>query len=161
MERHLAFVLALVIPTLVVASGTAASAEPRLFKGVPIMPGGHVAEDSIVYPDGVVVVPAGVGIEAFDSCPSGKVCLFADPNWAGNMVQFSTCCAWVNLSNYGFNNTASSWRNRLNVDAQIADGAGGVSPRLCLNNGSYSSSMPSGWNNAASSIRVRDGAGYC
>lgn len=55
---------------------------------------------------------------------------------------------------------ASSWRNRMSVDAQIAD-AGDGTPRLRLNNGSYASSMPAGWNDAATSIRVRDAATYC
>jgi hypothetical protein len=137
-------------------------ASPRYFMGVPVMPGGQLVDDRIVYEGGaVVVVPAGAGTESFDSCPSGKMCLFEDATWSGTMVQFSTCCAWQNLSNYGFNNIASSWRNRLSVDAQIADGAGGGTPRLCLNNGSYASSMPGGWDNTASSIRVRDAATYC
>lgn len=132
------------------------------FRGVPVMPGGTVAGDQIVYDGGdVVVVPAGAGIDAFDSCPSGYLCLFEDVNWGGNMVAISNCCAWNNLSDFGFNNLASSWRNRKNVDGQIAQGAGGAGSRLCLNNNSYASSLPTGWDNTVSSFRVRDAATYC
>ena len=77
------------------------------------------------------------------------------------MVAFSTCCAWNNLSAYGFDNTASSWRNRLSVDAQIAMSAGGGGTKLCLGNSGSGSTMPAGWDNAASSIRVRDSGAYC
>jgi hypothetical protein len=131
-------------------------------RGVRVMPGGVVVGDRIVYEDAdVVVVPAGVGIEGFDSCPSGSLCLFEDTNWQGSLMQVTTCCAWRNLADFGFNNIASSWRNRKNVDGQIAMDAGGGGTRLCLNNNSYASSMPSGWNNTASSIRVRDASTYC
>lgn len=128
--------------------------------GVRVMPGGVVVDDRIVYEGGKVVVVPAAG-ESFDSCPTGNVCLFFDSNWQGDMVLFSSCCAWNNLSNYGFNNSASSWRNRKNVDAQLAMDAGGGGSKLCLNNNDYSSTMPGGWDNSASSIRVRDAGTYC
>jgi hypothetical protein len=143
------------------APGLASSASaPWRFMGVRVMHGGVVIGSQIVYEGGNVVVTPGIG-DTFDSCPSGWVCLFASTNWQGNMVQFSSCCAWNNLADYGFNNTASSWRNRLGVDAQLAMDASGGGSRLCLGNSSYASSMPSGWDNAASSIRVRDANTYC
>ncbi len=77
------------------------------------------------------------------------------------MVQLNSCCSWHDLADYGFNNTTSSWRNRMGVDAQLAMDPSGGGSRLCLGNGSYASSMPSGWDNAASSIRVRDASTYC
>jgi Peptidase inhibitor family I36 len=130
------------------------------FMGVRVMPGGVVAGDRIVYEGGSVVVVPAAG-ESFDSCPSGWVCLFANTNWQGAMVQFSSCCAWDNLSNFGFNNVASSWRNRKSVDAQIAIDVGGGGSKLCLNNNDFADSMPAGWDNVASSIRVRDAGTYC
>jgi hypothetical protein len=132
-----------------------------VLRGVPVMPGGVIVDGRIEYEGGAVVVVPAIEILSFDSCPSGYVCLFANTNWQGTMVQFNSCCAWNNLSAYGFNNTASSWRNRLSVDAQIAKDPDGGGSRLCLNNGAYASSMPSGWDNSASSIRVRDAASYC
>ena len=126
------------------------------------MDGGVIVGDRIVYEGGdVIVTPAGVGGESFESCPNGYVCLFEDVNWEGTMIMFNSCCAWNNLSAYGFDNVASSWRNRKNVDAEIATLSGGGGSRLCLNNNSYSSSMPGGWDNAASSLRVRNAATYC
>jgi hypothetical protein len=128
--------------------------------GVRVMPGGVVAGDRILYEGGtVIVVPAAA--ESFDSCPSGWVCLFASTSWQGSMIQFSSCCSWDNLSGYGFNNIASSWRNRKNVDAQIAIDAGGGGSKLCLNNNDSAGSMPAGWDDVASSIRVRDAGTYC
>jgi len=157
-----AVLVLLSLPALLAAPpGAAAQAPaPVRFMGVRVMPGGAVVGDRIVYEGGSVVVVPAAG-DSFDSCLSGWVCLFASTNWQGDMVQLSSCCAWNNLSDYGFNNTASSWRNRLSVDAQLAKDASGGGARLCLNNGSYASSMPSGWDSAASSIRVRDASTYC
>jgi Peptidase inhibitor family I36 len=137
-----------------------ADVRSRELRGVRVMPGGVVDGDRIVYEAGdVIVVPANG--EGFDSCSSGYVCLFEYTAWQGNLIQLSACCAWHDLSSFGFNNLASSWRNRKNVDGQIAMGAAGGGTRLCLNNNSYSSTMPSGWDNTASSIRVRDASNYC
>jgi hypothetical protein len=148
------------IGSILTATSPAGGTSRQLFRGLPVMPGGHVEGEQIVYEGGaVVVVPAAA--ESFDSCPDGKVCLFQNANWSGAMIQFTSCCAWENLSAYGFNNIASSWRNRKNVDAQIADGTGGASPRLCLNDNDFAGSMPAGWDNVASSIRVRDAGTYC
>lgn len=143
-----------------VPAGVEAASDVERFMGVRVMPGGVVLDDRIVYKGGeVVVVPSGG--ESFDTCPSGNVCLFAETSWQGDMIQLSSCCAWNNLSAFGFDNLASSWRNRKNVDAQIATGSGGGGSRLCLNNNDYSSTMPGGWDNVASSIRVRDAGTYC
>lgn len=140
----------------------ASAQEGRFFRGIEVMPGGVIAGDRILYEEaGVIVVPNGVGTQSFDSCPVGNVCLFANVSWTGNMVTFSSCCGWNNLSAFGFDNTASSWRNRLSVDAQLAKDPGGGGAKLCLNNGSFAGSMPAGWDNSASSIRVRDAGSYC
>lgn len=153
-----AMLVALLVGT-VPAMGTTGVSESR---GVRVMPGGVVLGDRIVYDGGnVIVVPAGDDPDSFDSCPSGSLCLFENTNWSGAMIVLSTCCAWHDLAAFGFNNIASSWRNRKNVDGQIALEAGGGGSRLCLNNNSYASSMPGGWNDTASSIRVRDASTYC
>jgi hypothetical protein len=152
---------AVLLASSIAAPAVASTARSeRSLMGVPVMAGGVVDGDRIVYGGGAVVVVPAI-IASFDSCPNGAVCLFADPNWGGALALFSSCCAWNNLSAYGLNNFASSWRNRLSVDAQIAKDAGGGGAKLCLNNNSYSSSMPSGWDNAASSIRIRNAATFC
>jgi peptidase inhibitor family I36 len=157
-----ASVLFLIVLTVAAGAQALERGGSQQFRGVPVMPGGIVVGDRIVYNGGdVVVVPAGAGIDSFGSCPSGYLCLFQDVNWGGNMVQISNCCAWNNLANFGFNEMASSWRNRKNVDGQIAQGADGNGSRLCLNNNSYASSLPAGWDNTVSSFRVRDAATYC
>lgn len=139
---------------------TADKAQASGFMADDLMPGAQVVRGRVIYEGGsVVLVPAPPG--AFDSCPSGWVCLFEDANWQGNMLQFNSCCAWNNLSAFGFDNIASSWRNRMSVDAQIAKNAGGGGVILCLNNGASSSSMPAGWDNNASSIRGRNSSTVC
>ncbi|MGH3690499.1 MAG: peptidase inhibitor family I36 protein [Microbacterium sp.] len=161
MKTRFAAAVLLCLGLLVVPSAEAVrAASPSSLRGVPVMPGGDVVDGRIVYDHGSVIVSPAV-VASFHDCPSGYVCLFAGTNWQGDMVQFNSCCSWNNLSAYGFNNTASSWRNRLSVDAQLAMDPGGAGTKLCLNNGSYSSSMPGGWDNVASSIRVRDAGSYC
>ena len=159
--RSAATALACIGLLLIPSAQASEAAAADTLHGVPVMPGGVISDERIVYEGGAVVVVPALGIESFDSCLTGYVCLFANTSWQGTMVQFNSCCAWNNLSGYGFNETASSWRNRLSVDAQLAKNAGGAGDKLCLNNGSYASSMPGGWDNSASSIRVRDGSGYC
>ena len=152
--------LSIAVGLMVALPASVAEGYGERIQGVPVMQGGVIAGDRIVYEGaGVVVVPSVA--EAFDSCPSGWVCLFSNIIWGGAMFQISSCCGWVNLADYGFNESASSWRNRKNVDAQIAMNANGGGTKLCLNNGSYSSTMPTGWDNTASSIRVRDASTYC
>ena len=151
----LAMVLALAPP-----AGAAERPAARWLHGVRVMPGGAIVGNHIVYRGGDVIVVPSVG-DSFDSCVSGFVCLFDSVGWTGSSVQFNSCCAWNNLSAFGFNDRASSWRNRMSVDAQIAKDPGGGGAKMCLNNGSFAASMPSGWDNAASSIRVRNAATYC
>jgi hypothetical protein len=124
------------------------------------MPGGVVVGDRIVYEGGAVVVVPAVAA-AFDDCPNGSVCLFQNAGWGGLMITFNSCCDWDNLGPFGLNNAASSWRNRMSVDAQLAKDNGGGGAKLCLNNNSSASSMPAGWDDAASSIRVRNAGTFC
>jgi Peptidase inhibitor family I36 len=144
----------------VTSSQVGAVEEGQPFRGIQVMPGAVIQGDLIVYENGrVVVVPAsGAG---FDDCLAGYICLFENTNWTGSIIQFSDCCVWYDLGDFGFNNRASSWRNRKTVDGQIAMGAGGSGSKLCLDNNSYASSMPTGWDNAASSFRVRNAGTYC
>ena len=159
-SSRLALTMPMVLALMTAGPSGPDTGEAERLMGVRVMPGAVVLRDRILYEGGrVVVLPTTT--EDFDSCPSGWVCLFAGTSWQGTMVQFSSCCAWNDLSSYGFDNVASSWRNRKNVDAQIATGSGGGGSRLCLNNNDSSSTMPAGWDNVASSIRVRDAGTYC
>jgi Peptidase inhibitor family I36 len=160
MRKGTTVLVAILLMLAAAAVPATGEARSRQLRGLRVMPGGVVVGDRIVYEGGDVIVVPAEG-ESFDSCSSGYVCLFEDTAWQGNLIQLSACCAWNDLSGFGFNNLASSWRNRKNVDGQIAMGAGGGGTRLCLNNNSYSSTMPSGWDNNASSIRVRDASTYC
>ena len=136
-------ITAVLSSVVIVAGGGAATAE----RTVARLAGGSIVVRS---------APASIS-----DCPSGFVCLWEHINFEGRMVGYSTCSTWFNLADITFNNLASSWRNRKSVDAVIADGANGNGDRLCLDNNSYSSSMPAGWNDQASSIRIRDDANHC
>jgi hypothetical protein len=136
-----------------------AVADTRVASQVRVMPGGRLVGKRIIYRGGAVVVY--LAPTSFDTCSAGYVCLWQNISFDGAMVQYQSCCAWNNLADVGFDGVASSWRNRKSVDAQIAAGLAGGTPRLCLNNNSFGGSMPSGWNDVASSIRVRDASTYC
>ena len=123
-------------------------------------PGPTQAEpvSQLVYDNGNVVV--NLLPTAASDCPLDWVCLWENPDFLGRMVQYRDCCPWYNLADVGLNNAASSWRNRKSVDAKVADFADGNGNRLCLNNGSQSSSMGA-WDNQATSIKIFSGSGAC
>lgn len=47
------------------------------------------------------------------NCPAGWLCIYADPNWDGRRLQFSSEY-WMNLAPYGFERQTSSWHNNQN-----------------------------------------------
>ena len=121
-------------------------------------PGSSFARERIVMHGGdVVVMRASL---APSDCPLDYVCLWENPDFIGGMVAYRDCCAWNNLANVGFNNVASSWRNRKGVDAKVANFADGNGALVCLNNGSQAGSM-GGFDNQATSIKVFSSSGAC
>jgi hypothetical protein len=116
------------------------------------------ASDRIVREGGDVI--RYLGPTAPGDCPLDYVCLWTNQDYLGSMVAYRDCCAWNNLAGVGFNNIASSWRNRKSVDAKVADNADGNGAILCLNDGSQAASMGS-WDNQATSIKVFSGSGAC
>lgn len=138
-------VLTLVLSLLVIAGSAPSQADWRQGDRV-VLNGG----ETILY-----LVPT-----APSDCPIDYVCLWANPEYLGSLVAFRDCCAWVNLADVGFNNSASSWRNRKAVDAKIADFQDGNGNRLCLNNGSQAATMGS-WDNQATSIKVFSSSAAC
>jgi peptidase inhibitor family I36 len=116
------------------------------------------AGDRVVLHGGDVIV--NFAPTAPSDCPLDWVCLWANQEYIGAMVQYRDCCNWNNLAAISFNNMASSWRNRKGVDAKIADNTDGNGAILCLNNGSQAGSMGS-WDNQATSIKIFSGSGAC
>jgi hypothetical protein len=86
-------------------------------------------------------------------CPSGWFCFYHDANFGGRMLQFSDC-GIQNLTDFGFNDQASSWVDNTGSSVDVflnINGGGGVlwheSPH------SSSSFVGSGANDRASSFR--------
>jgi hypothetical protein len=48
-----------------------------------------------------------------NGCPSGFYCFYQDANFGGRRVQFQSC-GTQNLTDFGFNDEASSWVNNTN-----------------------------------------------
>jgi Peptidase inhibitor family I36 len=94
-------------------------------------------------------------------CNDGNVCLYSQQHFSGELVQFSGCCTWIDLADYGFDATTASWRNRRNNDSVLATGQGGNGDHLCLNNNDSDGVMSDAWRNAASSVRNRDVSDLC
>jgi hypothetical protein len=106
--------------------------------------------------EGRILVTSKAG---WSDCQDGNVCLYSNQQYSGQLVQFSDCCAWINLG--GFSNTESSWRNRRNNDAVLATGQDGSGDHLCLNNNDSDPVMSDAWRNVASSVRNRDVSDLC
>jgi hypothetical protein len=76
-------------------------------------PGGvQTSKDSITWSNGVVL-ELDTGEAADEACPQDSMCLWADQNYTGRMVEIpGSLCGLgfiFNLKDYGFNDMASSW----------------------------------------------------
>jgi Peptidase inhibitor family I36 len=118
------------------------------------LPPGAVAvdEDTVAFDGGAVLLE--LGPTSFASCPSGWLCLFQHANWNGRMLQFRDTGFWQNLTNYGFNDQMSSWRNRRGFDARWAEHVGGNGFRRCMATGAAAAYVGDSDNDEASSIKI-------
>jgi hypothetical protein len=108
------------------------------------------------YSDGALVVaPA-----AFNDCPDGWVCIWEDKDYSGRMLQFQDRGFWQDLTAYNFNDKTTSWRNRTNDDAKLAQHTGGLGTQICLQPNSSNSQL-TGFNDEASSIKIFKTATVC
>jgi hypothetical protein len=125
------------------------------------LPAGGVAVDAntVSFDGGKVLLQ--LGPNSFDSCPSTWVCLWHDSNYAGRMLQFHDITTyWQNLTDYGFNDEMSSWRNRKAVDAKWSYDVGGGGTQRCMDAGASASSL-GGDNDEASAIRIFGSSTIC
>jgi len=97
----------------------------------------------------------------FSECPSGWLCLWQNELGTGRILQFHDSGSWQNLTEYGFNDQASSAWNHTNKDAKLAWDINGGEPTRCLQPGEVLEVMPGNWNNNASSIRIFTTATVC
>jgi hypothetical protein len=146
-------------------------------------PGGHPGFDFgtiiIVGPDVVMTVPperaasparksrARAKSAAVDGygCEEYRLCLYDHTGWSGRGIMFgpATPDGWHNLSQWGWNDDASSQRNRRNNDSLIAEHTYGGGARYCADShtvdSSFNNNSPN--NDEASSIRNQDLDNWC
>jgi hypothetical protein len=79
--------------------------------------------------------------------------LYDGTSYAGTVLYLSTRGLVLNLSNYGFDNKTSSRRNGA-CAATLFSGASGGGSSLGIPANSQAASMPTGWNNVASSVYI-------
>jgi hypothetical protein len=76
------------------------------------------------------------------------------------MLEFQSRGFWQNLTDYGFNDKTTAWRNRTNDDAKLAQDINGGGGQICLQPNS-SNSLLTGFNDLASSIIIFKTATVC
>ena len=113
--------------------------------------------DTVLFENGVEMELSAV---AYGDCPAGWLCLWEHSNYAGRMLKFRDAGYWQNLTNYGFNDKMSSWRNRRGLDAEWSYHTGGGGTQRCMDNGAASSSL-GGDNDEASAIRIYNSTAIC
>ena len=92
----------------------------------------------------------------YNSCPNGWFCMWRNSGYSGRMIQLSSTGFWQNLSAYGFNDRASSLRNRKsNKATTVAKNNNGGGGQLCYRAGSAASALGS-WNDKISSIKIKN-----
>ncbi|MGH3938758.1 MAG: peptidase inhibitor family I36 protein [Pseudonocardiaceae bacterium] len=88
---------------------------------------------------------------AAQDCPSGWLCLYEHTNYKGRMLKFKEN-RWQQLSAFGFNDKASSWKNRLGRDACLSWNWPAGDRRISLASGGSSTQLGS-WNDEASGVK--------
>lgn len=145
---RIAKVLVALVLALALAS-TAALAEGGSAPTVVSTTTSATGESVTTFSDGSKLVsPA-----SFSSCPSGWVCIWENKEYSGRMLEFQERGFWQNLTVYGFNDQTSSWANKTNDDAKLAQDINGGGNQICLQPQSSNSQL-TGFNDEASSIRI-------
>lgn len=106
---------------------TAQTLQNQIDTQLRMHPGGtQISSNEIAWQNGNVVMT--VGTLAFGACDSGWYCLYEHPNFnnalvhrGGRKLRFQQCGFWQFLSDYGFDNRASSWDNRMSKTVQVDD----------------------------------------
>lgn len=84
-------------------------------------------------------------------CPAQYFCLWDGPTYGSDRVQFHDN-GWQNLTNFGFNDRASSVYNNTNRYARFSVDINGGGSKYCLGPGGYASLSGTGWDNVASAV---------
>lgn len=148
----------LAVPVAAAGSGKPTPIEAAFPSGLPAG-ATAVDEDTVSFDGGNVLLQ--LGPTAFDDCPQYWLCLWQDSNYSGRMLQFYDVTSyWQNLTDYGFNDAMSSWRNRKLRDAKWSYDTNGGGTQRCMESGSSASGL-GGDNDEASAIRIFDSDTIC
>src|SRR5262249_46639950 len=97
--------------------------------------------------------PAAIPQATIHGCPSGRFCFHKDAGFGGRRLQFSSC-GLQNLTDFAFNDQASSWVNNTGSSVDVFRDVNGGGGRLWHEPPhSQSSFVGSGANDQASSFR--------
>lgn len=96
-----------------------------------------------------------MGVQPSASC-SKPLVLYSGPNFTGRMLALSTRGVWLNLTAFGFNNRASSYRigGCAATFNSLSNGSGLTYPGA-TGTGESSGAMVSGWDDTVSSVFIR------
>lgn len=146
---------------------------------------GTVVGRELVYPNGVSVsLDAGTGLSPnevtgrssqeinLDSqprarvipCSAGYTCLYAADRYGGRRLQWRDRNQVIRLSQYGFNDQMTSWRNRNSVDARWYYNENRFFPygtSRCMNANTNNSNVGPTDNDKASALRIYGSATAC
>ena len=153
-----AMVIAVPVGVAASAPGVPTAVEQAFPNGLPA--GATVVDGNTLSFDGGSVV-LHVNPMAFSDCPAGWLCLWQDSGYSGRMLQFHDVTSyWQNLTDYGFNDAMSSWRNRASTDAKWSYDINGGGTQRCMASGASASSL-GGDNDQASAIRIFGSNNLC
>jgi peptidase inhibitor family I36 len=117
---------------------------------------------AVIFAPGVaeLAVEPQIGTLSYSSCPNGTTCIWADRDYQGRMLQFSATGVWLNLGNYGFNDSADSIANKRGGDSLLAEHTGGGGDRYCYDSFTAASTL-GGFGDDASSIYLSTADSRC
>jgi hypothetical protein len=96
-------------------------------------------------------------------CADSYFCIYSGFTWLGTRLQWHDInqgSNWTNLTDWGFNDEASSSRNRRDRDSWLAEHTNGGGDRHCYNSHSSDADF-GGWSNDASSLYNSAGDAGC
>jgi hypothetical protein len=176
------FVLAMAVSAVPAAAGSGDASTPRLTKkgdigpdGLPIPAGGVRVGNRVFYNNGHVVLgfdlarvaklqgKAASATAKDIICPEDWLCLYQHANYAGRFLWFQDCCYFQYLTDYGFQNQTTSWRNRLdNNDVRFWDMAPSPDKVLwCSDTHAISPNVGAAANDKADKLYIQSSDNYC
>lgn len=108
-----------------------------------LRPDWSIKDDNIAWDNGTLTTSIGT-METEADCPAGWTCLFADKNLTGRMLKWSAGGSYGNLSDNGFNDQMSSWKNRNARDARWYWDANRGGTTRCMNSNTANVDVGSG-----------------